>query len=72
MLKICNFEDCIADFNSLETGGVFVLVRQSQKAGATARVSISALCPMFFTIEIHSIWGYTSSSYRGVILTMIF
>ncbi|KAF5809084.1 hypothetical protein HanXRQr2_Chr04g0153001 [Helianthus annuus] len=56
MLKICNFEDCISDFNSLETSGVFVLVPQSQKAEATARVSISDLGPMFFTIEIHLRW----------------
>ncbi|KAF5809502.1 hypothetical protein HanRHA438_Chr04g0168111 [Helianthus annuus] len=42
--------------NFMFNGGVFVLVKQSQKAEAMARVSISDLGPIFFTIEIHSRW----------------
>ncbi|KAJ0785214.1 hypothetical protein HanOQP8_Chr00c037g0730041 [Helianthus annuus] len=44
------------NYTNLFNGGVFVLVRQSQKAEATARVSISDLGLMFFTIEMHSRW----------------
>ncbi|KAF5813506.1 hypothetical protein HanRHA438_Chr03g0110321 [Helianthus annuus] len=43
-------------YTNLFNGGVFVLVRQSQKAEAKTRVFISDLGPMFFTIEIHSRW----------------